>query len=51
VDSTMACRVAALFSSRREGGLASPGEGLRDGREEVEVDTQLHYVQVCTVRN
>jgi hypothetical protein len=55
VESVIDCRVAALFSSRRETGpTASTGtESDEDegDEDEVEVDTQLHYVQVCTLRN
>lgn len=40
----MARRVAALFSSRRDEGA----DGAAGG--ELEVDTQLHYVHVCTLR-
>src|SRR6476661_5938667 len=53
VAPVIACLVAALFSSRRETGpSASPGTDGGEGvGEEVEADTHLHYVQVCTLRN
>lgn len=60
----MACRVAALFNSRRETDPPTPvgtDVGTEVGAEsgdddggvetEPEVDTQLHYVQVCTLGN
>ena len=49
----MACRVAALFSSRRETGPAASGDDVdaAEELEELEVDTHLHYVHLCTLRN
>ena len=49
--SVMACRVAALFSSRREGG-GEPGSPAVWGAEaDDDGGTHLHYVHVCTLRN
>ena len=56
VESVIDCRVAALFSSRRETGPPASAGADSDDDEgegedgEVEVDTHLHYVQVCTLR-
>jgi len=55
VEVEIASRVAALFSSRREGavpeGAVPAAAGAAECRlEELEVDTQLHYVHVCTLR-
>jgi hypothetical protein len=48
--------VAALFNSRRETGPpasigAESDDDVGNEEEELEVGTQLHYVQVCTLRN
>ena len=54
--SVIACRVAALFSSRREVGAApgaasDPPDGATWAAEgDGEEGTRLHYVHVCTLR-
>jgi len=47
--SVMACRVAALFSSRREGTPGSPDAAAWAAEGEGDGVTCLHYVHVCTL--
>jgi hypothetical protein len=47
--SVMACRVAALFSSRREGTPGSPEAAVWAAEGDGDGGTRLHYVHVCTL--